>query len=141
MTGLNEIGLGTDLVQIERFRDLPLNAPFYQRVFTESEMDYCSEFSDPAPHFASTFAAKEAVIKSLPSNLTVSLRNIEILRDEHGSPSVHLLQDTLFRTVVSMTHTESHAAAVAISFPLSGSLDTDQMRKLLNGTLSEILPE
>ncbi len=141
LTDFKRLGLGTDLVEIERFRSLAPDAPFYQRVFTESERQYCMGFPDSAIHYASTFAAKEAVLKSLPSTEPISLRSIEILRDQHGSPKVRLAFDHRFRSLVSITHTGHHAAAVAISHPISESSDTDQMRKLLNGALSEILPE
>ena len=64
---LDKIGIGIDLVKIEKFKKLPFenNANFYKNIFTPNEIKYCLKFSEPYEHFAGKFAIKESVIKSL----------------------------------------------------------------------------
>ena len=62
------LGIGIDIENIERFRKLPFigNQSFYRKIFIENEINYCLSFSDPYPHFAVRFSAKEALVKALP---------------------------------------------------------------------------
>ena len=141
MTDIPILGLGTDLVEIARFRNLEQSSLFFNRVFTESEQEYCRGFSDPAPHFASTFAGKEAALKALPRGSLQSLRSIEIVRDEQGAPSVLLPSELSISVLVSLSHTKEYAVAVALSLPVSSISNSQELRKLLNGASSEIHPE
>ena len=79
-------GLGTDIVEIRRFRELDKEALFFSRVFTRDELVWCSKYEDSAPHFAATFAGKEAVVKAMNSQRKLSFTEIEILRNYDGSP-------------------------------------------------------
>lgn len=141
MTNVQICGLGTDIVTIARFRNLDPAAPFFTRVFADAELEFCRGFSDPAPHFASTFAAKEAVVKALPDESTIKLRDIEIRRDESGAPHVKLGWSTSLVVLISVSHNEEYAVSVAISLPDSSGSNSDELRKLLNSASSEILPE
>lgn len=82
---------GVDLVHVPRLRDvMAANAEFEARVFTEGERAYCRARSDPFPHFAARFAAKEAVLKALHRGLSTAgpdgrLLEIEVVRG-HGAP-------------------------------------------------------
>jgi holo-[acyl-carrier protein] synthase len=141
LTDMQILGMGTDLVEISRFRDLEASSPFFDRVFSEPEQEYCRSFSDSAGHFAATFAAKEACFKALPHGVIKSLRDIEILRDVQGAPHVHLPSDIPITVLVSLSHTSDHAVGVALSLPDSSSSNILDLRKLLNGATSEIHPE
>jgi holo-[acyl-carrier protein] synthase len=137
--GLN-IAIGTDLVEIDRFRNLEAESPFYRRVFSERELAYCHGYSDPAPHIAATFAGKEAVIKATNSNCRVSLNNIEILRDEDGAPYALLHQNCNYDIYLSLTHSSSHAVAVALAVHQSHVSDMNAIREKLDEALKQILP-
>lgn len=142
MTDDNEpnIAIGTDIVEIDRFRNLEAGAAFYARAFSAKELEYCRGFQDPSPHFATTFAGKEAVIKATNSNCRVSLNNIEILRDVDGAPYVILHQDCDHDLFVSLSHSSSHAVAVALAVHQDHSQDDNFVRSLLEETVKQILP-
>ncbi|HOK78075.1 MAG TPA: holo-ACP synthase [Verrucomicrobiota bacterium] len=120
------VGVGIDLVEVarvaracDRFGDR-----FLRRLFLEEEIRYCQSFADPSPHLAARFAAKEAVSKAFGTGIGPHLgwQDIEVRRRESGQPYVvlhgkgaRLLEARGGRLVhLSLTHTESHAAAVAV---------------------------
>jgi holo-[acyl-carrier protein] synthase len=126
------VGVGIDLVEVarvaracERFGDR-----FLKRLFLEEEIRYCKNFADPNPHLAARFAAKEAVSKAFGTGIGPRLgwQDIEVLRRESGQPYVvfhgkgaRLLEEMGGKVVhLSLTHTESHAAAVAVIEGVTG---------------------
>lgn len=136
-----QFGLGTDIVEIGRFREIDPDAPFFSRVFTRDELAYCRTYADNAPHFAASFAGKEAVLKAMNSHMHLSVSEIEILRTSDGSPLVHLEENTEVEVLVSLAHSEHYAVAVALVIPKSQSENVEMFRKLLNETIHELLPE
>jgi holo-[acyl-carrier protein] synthase len=119
------IGLGTDLVEIERFRlAMKRRAKLGERLFSDDERAYAERHRDPAPRLAARFAAKEAVMKALGVGLwAFKLRDVEVARHKSGAPELVLRgkATTLAerRGVtgwhLSLTHTDSMAMAVAIA--------------------------
>jgi len=74
------------------------------------------KYSNPYPHLAGIFAAKEASMKCLHTSL--SLKDIEITYDTRGKPSaVTMLKKKAVKVKVSISHTPSTAVAVAILTP------------------------
>jgi holo-[acyl-carrier protein] synthase len=60
------IGVGIDVVDIERFRvSLARTPSMRERLFTQVELDYASPKADPVPSLAARFAAREAVMKAM----------------------------------------------------------------------------
>ena len=68
---LENFGIGIDIVEIKRFQEKPFekNINFYKKIFTESEIKYCLNKKNSAETFASKFAIKEAVIKSIKKQI------------------------------------------------------------------------
>ena len=133
----DDIGIGVDLVEMKRFRSISDDSSFFARVYTERELEYCRAFSDPVPHLAATFAGKEAVLKAIGIREGTPIKEIEILRDREGAPYVEYSLPT-HRIIVSLSHTENYAAAVALAIPAGRSLGDEYIRKLLNGMASEL---
>ena len=64
--GLLMIGVGVDVVEIERFRLALERTPSIRaRLFTPVELEYVAPKADPVPSLAARFAAREAIMKSL----------------------------------------------------------------------------
>jgi len=135
-----QFGLGIDIVEIRRFRELENDAPFFSSVFTQDELTYCQSYPDPAPHLAATYAGKEAVVKALNSQKQISVRRIEVLRNEDGSPYIRIEAQTEIEVLVSLAHSKQNAVAVALVIPKSHFNNVEIFRKLLNETIQEILP-
>ena len=113
--------VGLDMIEIDRIsRALERYPRMRQRVFTDAEVDYCEGRGDPVQSYAARFAGKEAVGKALGYGVPFTWRQIEIVG--RPKPSVHLsgrMHDVaerlgVTRIDISMTHTKTMAAAVAI---------------------------
>ncbi len=120
------IGLGTDLVEVERFR-LALERRgerLGERLFSDRERAYAAGQRDPAKSLAARFGAKEAVMKAMGVGLwKFKLRDVEVVRGPAGAPKVALhgraaemaAELGIGAWQLSLTHTESTALAVAIA--------------------------
>ena len=112
--------IGLDLLDIARLeRALERRPRLAQRLFTDGERAYAAARARPGQHLAARFCAKEAVAKAL--GLTAwSFRDVEVVSGE-GAPTVRLHGQAAARAAalgvvvrVSLTHTTTDAAAVAI---------------------------
>jgi holo-[acyl-carrier protein] synthase len=117
---VDQSSVGIDLLEIERLeRALARRPRLAQRLFTDGERAYAEARARPGQHLAARFCAKEAVAKAL--GLTAwSFRDVEVVSGE-GAPTVHLHGEAAARAAalgvavrVSLTHTTTDAAAVAI---------------------------
>ncbi len=125
----HQIGLGVDIVEIDRMRAILQRTPrFRQRVFTADEQAYCESSANSEIHYATRFAAKEAVLKALGTGFgwgTCDPRNVEVRRTSQGRPFAVLhgpvREIALAQRVkeiplsLSYTHTEAVACALAIT--------------------------
>jgi holo-[acyl-carrier protein] synthase len=119
------IGIGLDLVEIDRFRAVLARTPrVKERVFRPDERAYCELRHDPTERYAVRFAAKEAVMKAMGCGLgEVAMADIEVVRSESGAPSVLLhggaqaRAETLgiSRWLLTLTHTARDAQAIAVA--------------------------
>jgi holo-[acyl-carrier protein] synthase len=77
------LGLGTDLVDVERFRRAAERHGdgFLERLFSAAEIEACRKMRRPAEHFAARFAACEALLKALGTGLAgrMSWRDMEVV--------------------------------------------------------------
>ena len=91
-------GIGTDIVNIKRMeKSLKKNGKvFKDRIFSKSEIIYCDKKNNPYPFYAKRFAAKEALSKALGTGIRkgINFRDIEILNDNFGKPSIILKGST-----------------------------------------------
>ncbi len=122
------VGLGVDIVEIARMRAILKRTPsFRTRVFSEAEQAYCDATAAPEIHYATRFAAKEAVVKALGTGFTqgISVRDIEVRRTSKGRPYVVLTgcakeiaqEQGVCELPLSLsyTHTDAVACAMAIT--------------------------
>lgn len=120
------IGIGIDLVEIDRVRALltrhPTRGP--ERLFTRREVEHCQFGGDRVESYAARFAAKEAVFKALGTGWSggVTWREVEVLTGPGGAPALHLHGTTrrladkrgVTRIHVSLTHTGGMAGAYVV---------------------------
>ena len=123
---MNRVVTGIDMVEIPRLDDVleRHGDRFLYRVFTSNEL---SEAGNRTSSLAARFAAKEAVAKALGKGIgRVGWRDIEVLRNVEGQPTLHLhgaaaqlAADLSISTwSISLTHTQHTAAAVVIGVGL-----------------------
>lgn len=122
------VGLGVDIVAISRMERIIARSPaFSKRVFTEGEQEYCNGTVQPHVHYATRFAAKEAVLKALGTGFSLGIapRDVEVARNAAGKPFVRLhrraaevAEELGVREIplsLSYTHEEAVACAMAIT--------------------------
>ncbi len=85
-------GIGIDIVKIERIKNASdkWGRRFFEKILTQGEISYCFEKKDPYPSLAVRFAAKEALIKAIGSEITVNMKDIEVVNDKSGRPSIKI---------------------------------------------------
>ncbi len=120
------LGTGIDLVELSRIRRAmeKFGDRFLQRFLHPDEIAYCQRHRDPGPFVAGRFAAKEAISKAFGTGIGAKLGwlDMEVRHKESGEPFVVLHGGGLAllaergaaRVHLSLTHTASHAAAVAL---------------------------
>jgi len=124
---MTPLGLGIDLVEVARIRDLLAKhgERFKERTFTSGEIAYCDSCADPAMHYAARFAAKEAAAKAIGTGLWaqgVDWKDLEIQRADSGKPSLvlhraakdHASAQGATSWLISLTHTRDLAMAQVI---------------------------
>ena len=122
---MSVIGIGIDLVDIERFRrSLERTPSMRTRLFTEIELAYVAPQADPVPSLAARFAAREAVMKALGVGLgAFSFHDVWVERAESGKPSLLLAGRAAELAAhagvaewhLSLTHSDVMAAAYVIA--------------------------
>lgn len=114
------VGIGMDLVEIGRLeRALERRPGLARRLFTDRELSDARDRRRPGRHLAARFAAKEAVLKALPVESPIAIREIEVVGQ--GAPAIefrHGLGEVARKegwvTRLSLTHEREMAGAVAI---------------------------
>lgn len=124
---------GFDLVECRRIQDVleRHGDRFLARILTDMERRYVESKRDPLPHIAGRFAAKEAVLKVLGTGWrgAIAWTDVEVVNDRAGQPVVRLSGECeriaqglgVTRVLVSISHTEKHAAASAIGLADDGA--------------------
>jgi len=115
------IGVGCDIIEIDRIRTAIDSRAFLERLFTLVEIDRGSRFHDPAPYFAGRFAAKEALSKALGTGIgsKLSWHSMEILNNDQGQPLVVWSEKIEEHYGITHTHLSiSHSKSTAIAYAL-----------------------
>jgi len=122
------IGLGTDIVEIDRVRDMieRHGDNFLQRCFTGDEIAYADKHRDAAVRFAGRWAAKEAVVKVLGTGFVkgITFHDIEVLPLDTGQPRIELSGGArqiatsmgISSVLITISHAKLYATATAIGF-------------------------
>jgi holo-[acyl-carrier protein] synthase len=118
------LGIGTDLMEIARIQQsiARFGDRFLQRVYTPSEIQYCSQKKNAAESFAARFAAKEAGAKALGTGIShgISWLELEVTREPSGKPGLTLSgraagrARTLGVTHINLSLTHSRDVALAV---------------------------
>lgn len=134
------VGLGVDIVEIERMRRILDRTPsFARKVFTQGEQDYCNAKANPATHYAARFAAKEAVCKALGTGILthgITMHDVEVVRDSRGKPAVALhgaaarvaADQGVVDVPLSLTYTHSVAVANAVAITKESQAEREKHR-------------
>lgn len=136
------LGIGIDTVDVHRFAAYASQSDdMLQKIFSPSEIAYCLSKKDPAPHFASRFAAREAFLKAYQAmmvhhynqepmaNLFTINKNVKVTHTNHGIPLLqvtweHIIPEYIIppNVHISISHTQTVATvSIIISRDQSGA--------------------
>lgn len=110
-------GVGTDVVDINRFRGLEQREEFLEQVFTRAEILRAPEGPTQDAFYATLFATKEALLKALGCGLEKGFRWQDIQITPDGTPQLFGVLGQLAKeksvSKIHATHAYSDRSAVA----------------------------
>ena len=82
------LGIGVDIIQNSRIKNLIFKKSFIDRTFGKQEIQLSKKDNNKVNYFAKRFAAKESFAKSLGTGFrdNLNFKDIEILNDKLGKP-------------------------------------------------------
>lgn len=119
------LGLGIDIIEVERVKGAHerFGDRFLARILTLEEREYCLSMSNPYPHMAARFSAKEAVSKAFTTGIGKYLKwtSVSVYNGKRMEPLVRLDSQAraLLKKVggtsvlISLSHTNVYANAIA----------------------------
>ena len=118
------VGLGNDIIEIERIEKAISKEGFKNKVYTQRELENIEKRGDRVETYAGIFSAKEAISKAIGTGVReFSLTDLEILNDDLGKPYVavsekldKIIKDKKedYQIEISISHSKKYATAVAI---------------------------
>jgi holo-[acyl-carrier protein] synthase len=114
------VGIGTDLIEIDRVIKACDKNTFINKYFTDNEIKLAAQNSKI---YADNFAVKESVAKMLGTGFREIVPiEIEVLRDSLGKPYVNLYGEAfrlsrdlgITKIFVSITNTKKYASAFVV---------------------------
>lgn len=115
------VGIGNDIIEIERIAKACHSEAFLHYVYTEKERE---RFASSPASLAGNFAVKESVAKSLGTGFRgFGPADIEVLRDSAGRPYIRLYKEAAAKSEelgiknwwISISHSKNNAVAMAIA--------------------------
>lgn len=113
--------IGTDIIEIKRFKTYIKNENFLKKVYTQAEIDFLAKRN--VESYAVNFCGKEAVAKAFKTGFgPISANEIEILRDGNKAPYVVLHGRALNKfnelnlknIEISLSHCKEYAVAFVV---------------------------
>ena len=120
------VGIGNDIMEIERVEKAILKEGFKNKVYTQKELENIEKRGNRTETYAGIFSAKEAISKAIGTGVReFSLTDLEILNDDLGKPYV-VVSEKLnkilknkkedYQIEISISHSKKYATAMAIIF-------------------------
>ena len=86
------IGIGVDIVDNTRIKNLIKNKNFVSRIFSRKEINQSKKIKNKVNYYSKRFAAKESLSKAIGTGFRKGLnfKDISILNDKYGKPSYEI---------------------------------------------------
>lgn len=83
-------GVGTDIIQIQRIKDMKSQKSFAQKILSKEELNTYSQLNQEQQimYLSKQFSGKEAFSKAIGTGISgeINFKSIKILRDSCGKP-------------------------------------------------------
>ena len=120
------VGIGNDIIEIERVEKAISKEGFKNKIYTQRELENIEKRGNRTETYAGIFSAKEAISKAIGTGVReFSLTDLEILNDDLGKPYVVVSEklDKIlknkkedYQIEISISHSKKYATAMAIIF-------------------------
>ena len=118
------VGIGNDIIEIERVEKAISKEGFIAKVYTQREIENIVKRGNRTETYAGIFSAKEAISKAIGTGVReFALTDLEILNDDLGKPYV-IVSDKLNKIIqrkkeiyqieIAISHSKKYATAMAI---------------------------
>jgi holo-[acyl-carrier protein] synthase len=117
-------GTGIDIVKVARMKEISekWGDKFLGRVFTDNEIFYCYQKRNPFRSLAVRFAAKEALIKAIGSEIPVSFTDMEVTNSSTGKPALQVSgkleaffkSRSIIKIHLSLSHEDEYGIACVV---------------------------
>ena len=118
------VGIGNDIIEIERVEKAISKEGFIAKVYTQREIENIVKRGNRTETYAGIFSAKEAISKAIGTGVReFALTDLEILNDDLGKPYV-IVSDKLneiiqrkkenYQIEIAISHSKKYATAMAI---------------------------
>ncbi|MDO9551565.1 holo-ACP synthase [Rhodonellum sp.] len=113
------LGVGTDIESVARIRRIWEQKPnLLTKIFFDSELEYANTKNKPWETLTGIWCAKEAVVKSISTQLNVSLQEVEIYKPDPQQFEViihhELFRSEAFNFSLSISHAKEYATALCV---------------------------
>ena len=118
------VGIGNDIIEIERIEKAISKEGFKNKVYTQRELENIEKRGNRTETYAGIFSAKEAISKAIGTGVReFSLTDLEILNDDLGKPYVVVSEklDKIIKSKkedyqieISISHSKKYVIAMAI---------------------------
>lgn len=117
------VGIGNDILEIDRIRKAIEKESFMTKYYTEAEIAYFERRKNNPSTIAANFSAKEAVSKAFGTGIRgFALKDIEVLRNDLGRPTVTLYNQAkilaeeldINKWHITISHTDTLVSVVVI---------------------------
>ena len=118
------VGIGNDIIEIERIEKAISKEGFKNKIYTQRELENIEKRGNRTETYAGIFSAKEAISKAIGTGVReFSLTDLEILNDDLGKPYVVISEklDKIlkakkedYQIEISISHSKKYATAMAI---------------------------
>ena len=118
------VGIGNDIIEIERIEKAISKEGFKDKIYTQRELENIKKRGNRAETYAGVFSAKEAISKAIGTGVReFSLTDLEILNDDLGKPYVVVSErlDKIIKSKkenyqieISISHSKKYAIAMVI---------------------------
>ena len=118
------VGIGNDIIEIERIEKAISKEGFKDKIYTQRELENIEKRGDRVETYAGIFSAKEAISKAIGTGVReFSLTDLEILNDDLGKPYVVVSErlDKIIKSKkenyqieISISHSKKYAIAMVI---------------------------
>ena len=118
------VGIGNDIIEIERVEKAISKEGFIAKVYTQREIENIVKRGNRIETYAGIFSAKEAISKAIGTGVReFALTDLEILNDDLGKPYV-IVSDKVNKIIqrkkenyqieIAISHSKKYATAMAI---------------------------